>query len=320
MPKITIIVPVYGAERYLYRCLDSIKAQTFTNWECILVDDGSKDRSGVICDEYAQKDSRFRVYHKENGGVSSARQYGMERMLESDSIYSIHADPDDWMEPDMLESLYQKAMETDADMVICDYFVNKKDKQYKVVQNPMSEKPLEVLGALFQRLHGSLWNKLIRTACYKNANAKFPIGLNYSEDFYVNVCLLQHMEKVAYLSNAYYHYDQYTNEISETRNLDINKIDNRRLEIVRRCREIVPQKLKTWQYYLFEVYHAYRIITKGGLDNRVYRHFFSSLPYSLLFHPHKRYSQTFFTYLAVYTPLGRNGVAKMLTFIHSLKN
>ena len=77
-PKISVIVPVYNAERYLHRCIDSILAQTFTDFEVLLIDDGSKDKSGEICDEYAKKDIRVKVFHKENGGVSSARQYGVD--------------------------------------------------------------------------------------------------------------------------------------------------------------------------------------------------------------------------------------------------
>lgn len=100
VPKISVIVPVYKAEAYLHRCVDSIIAQTFTDWELLLVDDGSPDRSGDICDEYASKDARIRVFHKENGGVSSARQKGLDEAI---GEYTIHADPDDWVEPTMLE-------------------------------------------------------------------------------------------------------------------------------------------------------------------------------------------------------------------------
>lgn len=121
MPKVSIIVPVYKAEKYINRCIDSILAQTYTDWELLLVDDGSPDRSGEICDEYAKKDSRIRVFHKENGGVSSARQMGQDK---ASGEYTIHADPDDWMEPTMLEELYAKAKEDDADMVLCDFYFN----------------------------------------------------------------------------------------------------------------------------------------------------------------------------------------------------
>ena len=79
MPKISIIVPVYKAEKYLNRCIDSILAQTFTDWELLLIDDGSPDRSGEICDEYALRDSRIKVWHRQNGGPSSARNLGIER-------------------------------------------------------------------------------------------------------------------------------------------------------------------------------------------------------------------------------------------------
>lgn len=79
-PKISVIVPVYNADKYLHRCIDSILSQTFTDFELLLIDDGSKDKSGAICDEYAEKDFRVKVFHKENGGVSSARNAGLDNM------------------------------------------------------------------------------------------------------------------------------------------------------------------------------------------------------------------------------------------------
>lgn len=114
-PKISIIVPVYKAEKYIHKCIDSILAQTFANFEILLINDGSPDKSGKICDEYAKKDKRVRVFHKENGGVSLARQLGNDNAT---GEYTIHADPDDWIEPNMLEELYAKAVEDDADMEI----------------------------------------------------------------------------------------------------------------------------------------------------------------------------------------------------------
>lgn len=167
IPKISVICPVYKAEKYLHRCVDSILAQTFTDFELLLIDDGSPDRSGEICDEYAAKDSRVRVFHKENGGVSSARQCGIDNMT---GEYSIHSDPDDWVEPTMLEELYKKAKEDNADMVICDYYLEGKHKTKYIKQEPTSLESEQVLRDLFQRLHGSLCNKLIRSACYKENN------------------------------------------------------------------------------------------------------------------------------------------------------
>ena len=94
-PSISVIVPVYRAEDYLERCVESLLSQTFPDFEILLVDDGSPDHSGAICDDYARKDDRIKVFHKLNGGVSSARQYGIDHAI---GEYVIHADPDDWVE------------------------------------------------------------------------------------------------------------------------------------------------------------------------------------------------------------------------------
>lgn len=203
-PKISVIVPVYKAEAYLHRCVDSILAQTFQDFEVLLIDDGSPDRSGEMCDEYARKDRRVRVFHKENGGVSSARQCGMDN---AQGEYTIHADPDDWVEPDMLEELYRKAKEEDVDMVICDYYTEEKRKTKYIVQKPSALNHETVLCELFQQLHGSCWNKLVRRVCYQEYDIKFPVELSIREDLYVNVCLTARNIKVAYLHKAFYHYD-----------------------------------------------------------------------------------------------------------------
>ena len=102
---ISVIVPIYKAENYLHKCIDSILAQTFQDFQLILVDDGSPDKSGKICDDYAVKDSRIEVIHKQNGGVMSARKCGI---LSARGLYSIQIDPDDWVEPSLLEDLFQK--------------------------------------------------------------------------------------------------------------------------------------------------------------------------------------------------------------------
>lgn len=119
-PTISIIVPVYNVEKYLPKCLDSILAQTFTNWEAVLVDDGSKDKSGAICDEYAKKDPRFVVVHKQNEGVAKARITAFDHS-KGDLITFI--DADDYVASDYIEKLSKPILEDDADMVSCDYYV-----------------------------------------------------------------------------------------------------------------------------------------------------------------------------------------------------
>lgn len=204
--EISIIVPVYKAEQWIHRCIDSLRRQTFSDIEIILVDDGSPDSCGRICDEYAAVDNRIKVIHKQNEGVAVARQAGTDLAR---GEYIIHADPDDWVEPDMLEQLYAKAKGTGADVTICDYYENKNNEQIYVIQNPGSIKPHDVMCELFHRLHGSLWNKLAKRACYIKYNLQFTPGINYCEDVLIWVQLLQHPEvKVAYLNKAFYHYNQ----------------------------------------------------------------------------------------------------------------
>ncbi len=115
-PIISVIVPVYNVERYVKKCLDSVLAQTIENIEIIVVDDGSTDTSGVICDEYAKRDNRIHVYHKTNGGLSSARNYGIERATGS---YFGFVDSDDYIDPDMYEVLLNNLLKYDADMSLC---------------------------------------------------------------------------------------------------------------------------------------------------------------------------------------------------------
>jgi glycosyltransferase involved in cell wall biosynthesis len=115
MPIISIIVPIYKVEKYLCRCLDSILAQTFADFECILVNDGSPDNSPAICDEYANRDNRIIVIHQENKGTAVARDAGLKK---AHGKFIHFVDSDDWIEPKALELLYKKQQETDADIVL----------------------------------------------------------------------------------------------------------------------------------------------------------------------------------------------------------
>ena len=214
-PAISIIVPVYNAEAYMARCIDSLLAQTYQNFEIIMIDDGSTDSSGAICDEYAQKDNRIVVVHQANSGVTAARQRGVDI---AQGEYSIHADPDDWVEPSMLEELYAKARESEADVTICDFLTDSAQGSAYISQNITNCDAIECLNLLmYGKIHGSLWNKLIRTDIYKELNIRFVEGINYCEDFLICVQLFLSGAKVAYLPKAFYHYDQVCNDNSITR-------------------------------------------------------------------------------------------------------
>lgn len=211
-PKVSVIVPVYNAEKWLRRTLESIEAQTMGDFEVIVVDDGSTDSSGSICDGFVAKDSRFRVIHKENAGVSCARQDGLD---EANGEYVIHVDSDDWVENKMLSQLYTKAKSSNADVVICDFFDDINGQCTVRQQRPSSLEPKQVLRDLFTHLHGSCWNKLIRRSCFQKYSVTFTKGLNYCEDLLTWVQLFSHDDiRIAYLNKAFYHYCDNPNSIT----------------------------------------------------------------------------------------------------------
>ena len=219
--KVSVIVAVYQVEKYIHKCLDSIQKQTLNGFEVLLIDDGSKDNSGNICDEYAQKDGRFRVIHKENGGVSTARQVGLNNAI---GEYVIHVDPDDWIEKNMLEDLYYEATASNSDMVVCDYYqeINGKSSYIKQVPNLQSNK--YYFYDLINKLHGSCWNKLTRRSCFSKYNISFFPQMIMWEDLFINLQLIEQPIKISYLPHAYYHYDESTNASSAVRSWSRKKL------------------------------------------------------------------------------------------------
>lgn len=201
---VSIIVPVYKAEKYIHQCIDSLLAQTYKNIEVILVDDGSPDHCGKICDEYAAKDCRVKVIHQQNGGVSVARQTGIDHAT---GEYSIHADPDDWVEQNMIEELVAKAVANNADMVICDFYRESKSDRIHVCQNPGNDLSASAVlrKILSQQLHGSCWNKLVNRSRIEGIGFT-PEDLCILEDELYNIRILARKIKVSYLPKALYHY------------------------------------------------------------------------------------------------------------------
>ena len=201
---VSIIVPVYKAEKYIHQCIDSLLAQTYSNIEVILVDDGSPDNCGKICDEYAAKDYRVKVIHQQNGGVSVARQTGIDHAT---GEYSIHADPDDWVELNMIEELVAKAVADNADMVICDFYRESKSEKTCDCQNPGDDLSASAVlrKILSQQLHGSCCNKLVKRSRIEGIGFT-PEDLCILEDELYNIRILARKIKVSYLPKAFYHY------------------------------------------------------------------------------------------------------------------
>lgn len=229
MINISVIVPVYLAEEYIIRCLESLRKQTMREFEVILVDDGSPDLSGKICEDYAAKDSRFRVIHKKNGGVSSARQVGIDNAI---GEYVIHTDPDDWVEPDMLDTLYSMAKSGDYDVVICDFFQeSKKTRSYKKQQPTITNNKAVFDDLISGKLHGACWNKLVRRSCFSRFNIKFPPNVIMWEDLFVNLNLFKESVSIAYLPEAFYHYDQSINPNSAILSYSHKKLSSQKFVI-----------------------------------------------------------------------------------------
>lgn len=205
MPEISVIICAYNAGRYVPRCIGSMLAQTFGDFEIIIVDDCSTDGTLAVCRQYAALDKRITVLHNSrNLGVSMSRQRAMEAAT---GRYTIHADADDYADPDMLQCLHRKAVETGADMVICDYYEECDGETSYKSQRPTSLAPRQVMTDLLSgRLHGSCWNKLIARKLYTDNGIRFPEGINCLEDLFVCLQLLKCNPAVTYLPKAFYHY------------------------------------------------------------------------------------------------------------------
>lgn len=205
MPEISVIMCAYNAGRYIARSIDSLLAQTFSDFELIIVDDCSTDDTLETCRRYAAADRRITVLHNDrNRGVSLSRQRATDAAT---GRYIIHADADDYVDPDMLQRLHDKAVETGADMVICDYYEERGGETIYHSQQPTMLAPRQVIADLLSgRLHGSCCNKLVARNLYVDNGIRFPEGINCLEDLFVCLRLLNCNPVVAYLPAAFYHY------------------------------------------------------------------------------------------------------------------
>ena len=246
---VSVIVPIYKAENYLHRCIDSILAQSFQNFQLVLVDDGSPDKSGEICDDYALLDSRIEVIHKVNGGVMSSRKCGIEH---AKGVYSIQFDPDDWVEPTLLEDLYLQAVRENADMVICDVLEHCNRKTTYLKQEPTLCNNVTVMKDMFSKLMGSTCNKLIKTSNYTKYHVQFYEDLVLLEDLFLMFQLLLNPLKISYVNKALYHYDYVfsdylmtmVNEIEEYDLLQSFSLGGPR-NTIKTCKRFALDKTKT---------------------------------------------------------------------------
>lgn len=236
-PKISVIIAIYNAQKTLARLLDSLLIQTMKDFEVLMVNDGSTDLSGSICDSYARTDNRFKAFHKANEGVGSTRQFGIEHAT---GQYTIHADADDWVEPDYLEQLYDKAVASGADMVICDILVENGIRTNLLKQEPTAFDKETLLNDMICRLQNGPCNKLIKRSAYSERNISYIKGMHGGEDQLFNLQLVMAGITVSYLPEALYHYDTSANPDSASRGSSLKKIEQG-IQFVSALKELLPQ-------------------------------------------------------------------------------
>jgi len=229
--KISIIVPVYNVEPYIRKCLDSVINQTYQNLEIICINDGSTDGSGKICDEYATKDSRIKVFHKVNGGVSSAKNLGLKNIT---GKYIGFVDSDDWIEPDMYEVLHKLAQSKDVPISVASYFKDTNAKSTLMTNKiRISESIISTKDMLLYPLKrdyymgfcGYLWNKLFSADIFLNNGLRFNEKINYAEDvlLYTEAIITGKCIGI-YIDKPLYHYYQRDESISHSEFINI-KVD-----------------------------------------------------------------------------------------------
>lgn len=225
-PILSVIVPVYNVEQYLHKCVESILNQTFKNIELILIDDGSTDISSQICDEYKEKDRRVCVYHKKNGGLSDARNYGIDH---TNGEYIAFVDSDDWIDIGMYEAMMNAIVDNDADIVVCGHRVVTLDGQ--IEETVVFDKPILMSGKdatkeilRDESMPSFAWNKIYRKSLFKDI--KFPKGRIYEDTAVIYRCF--NMAKSVYVLNkVYYNYLRRPGSICLSQKGDIEKIVKR---------------------------------------------------------------------------------------------
>ena len=221
-PKISVIIPVYNAESTLRRCVDSVLAQTFTDFECLLINDGSKDRSGAICDEYAAKDSRIRVFHKENGGPSAARNFGLHQAI---GQYVIFQDADDYLiDNEAYLKLITYAVQNDLDILRFEYSIVDKDGNLNMQKS--LDKKFHLYGIVFcpaVLVHEAFCGEWFTVLCLIKrsiiGNLRFNRRLTFLEDmdFYARLLTSENL-RCGYIPEHFYAYRQGENSLSKSGN------------------------------------------------------------------------------------------------------
>lgn len=248
--KLSIVVPIYKVEQFLNKCVESILAQTFTDFELILVDDGSPDGCGQMCDDWAQKDVRIRVVHKENGGLSDARNAGID-IAQGDYIGLV--DSDDYIKPDMFEVLVGNLEANNADISMCGYAdvyadgIRKESRDRKVYVWDQQEAIHQILMGKLLSVHA--WVKLYKRELFEHV--RYPKG-KISEDAYIIMDLLDQVETAVFTPYSAYYYVHRGDSIntSKYREIDLTRIEAHEKNYKYVCRNVPQYQKLGYERYL----------------------------------------------------------------------
>ncbi len=272
--QVSIIVPVFNVKRYLMECLDSILSQTYNNFELILIDDGSTDGSGEICDEYAAKDSRIVVIHKENGGVAEVRNLGISR---AKCEYICFVDSDDVVAPTYIQVLYETAIKDGAGIVMCDYdsfidgeaipkdIISKNKEKIVITENEMEDEAFSAENTVMLVIP---INKIYKKSLLERV--KYPTG-KIHEDAYVYHRLLHEAGQVVFLPDVLYYYRKRADSITNSR-FTIKELEDSMGAVIDRIdfyKELGKQRLVDIAIdgYLYFLWRNIELMKKEGIDN-----------------------------------------------------
>ena len=276
MAEVSVIVPVYQVEQYLRQCLDSILNQTFKDIEVILIDDGSKDNSGKICDEYALNDNRVKVIHQKNMGLSDARNSGMNLMS---GKYFMFVDSDDYVSELMIEKLYIRAVETDADVVCCnfEYFWENNEKESFSTKEKTEElNSSEIFNHRKNEKNYGFWtvawNKLHKSSSMNSF--RFRSGKIHEDEFWAND-IYQKDLKVVTIEDSLYYYRQRHNSIVNIKNIkkefDLIEAFQERIQIYLN-QNMYPYQAYKVLIYSLEPLNECRKLKRTEEENIRYKH------------------------------------------------
>lgn len=265
MPLVTLIIPIYNAERYLRRSLDSVAAQTFEDMEVLLMNDGSKDGSLAICREYEEKDARFRTIDKENSGVSDTRNQGMKLAR---GKYLQFMDSDDWLTPDATQSLIEAAEQDQCDMVIADFYrVN--GEHYVEKQHIRNEKvmnreafAMEMANDPADFYYGVMWNKLYRRELVERHGLYCDVSMNWCEDFVFNLSFIRYGERFRALQKPIYYYMKRKGSLVSTEAVSVDAVKVK-FELLERYKDLY-QSMGLYEEHKLKINAYILAIAKDG--------------------------------------------------------